>query len=172
MKSISQFITEAYDDKTIKDLVVEYKFPKFKFTLNAPETYEESDIQQYLDDYVLSKLPNDASIGKKAFGINYSFISDAYFEYDKYEKLGNKQDKIDLEWNDEYANDNVDQDEKNVTFILYNFKYILKFDKFNIKYDKNVKKTLKELFKTYESNDNNKYPIELKFDSKALIYTE
>ena len=172
MKSLTRYITEKYNTKIVNDLVVEYDSPKHKLYIDAPSTYEESDIQQYIDDYILSKLPNDSTIGKKAFGINFSFISDAYFEYDKYEKLNRKLKDIDLEWNEEYANENVDQDEKLNTFILYNLRYILKFDKFNVMYDDDAKQTLNDIFSSYESNDMNKYPIELKYKKEKLLFIE
>ena len=70
-------ISEKFNKKIVTNVVVQYDFPDYKFKLNAPDTYEESDIQQYLDDYILSKLPNNSDIGKKAFGINFSFLSDA-----------------------------------------------------------------------------------------------
>jgi len=165
-------ISEKFNKKIVTNVVVQYDFPDYKFKLNAPDTYEESDIQQYLDDYILSKLPNNSDIGKKAFGINFSFLSDAYFEYDKYEKLNSKLSDIDLEWNNEYANDNIDKDETLNTFILYNFKYIIKFDKFDIMYDEDIKEELNNLFSSYESNNNNNYPIELKYNKDELLYTE
>ena len=91
---------------------------------------------------------------------------------DKYEKLNQKLKDVDLEWNEEYANENVDQDEKLNTFVLYNLRYILKFDKFNVMYDDDAKQTLNDIFSSYESNDMNKYPIELKYKKEKLLFIE
>ena len=75
MKTLKDYIFETLDkSKVLKDLTVKYDGPSELF-IQVPEKMGESDIQIYLDDTLLPKLPAEAS--QKAFGKNAKDITDA-----------------------------------------------------------------------------------------------
>lgn len=162
MKSFKSFILEEYDKKTVLELKVTYKISN-SFKINCPDQYQEDDISQYLDDATLSNMLSDPSLSEKKFGKNSKYINDAYFEYDEFKKINYKQDNVDLDYKEENGPQAADES-KIVTFELKNLRYILMFSRFNImNSDKAVDETLRDIFTSYESNDDNKYALEITF---------
>ena len=171
MKSLQQFIIEAVDIYRLTEVVATYFVQPNEIMLQAPETYSESDIQIYLDDKWLSDLPSNEKYSEDFFGVNKDSISDAHFEYDGFEHLENEPATY-IEWDSKYDSKTSNEDVKLEYFKIKNLKYIITFDRFDMTNtdDDNVQEKLIEIFKASESNDANKYAIEIKFDENSLKY--
>ena len=59
MKSISVYINEAYQNYRLNNVTVKYDVSPKDFIIEAPETFEESDLQTYMDDKLLGELPSN-----------------------------------------------------------------------------------------------------------------
>ena len=143
MKDLADFIFEAMGNKVLKDLTVKYDGPDELF-VQVPEKMGESDIQIYLDDTLLPKLPAEAK--QKDFGKNTKQITDTYFEYEKMEAANGTSQKADIEWDDHY-----DQSMNGVNMQVMKIsglKYVIVFDKFELEdiEDDEVKDTVYNLF--------------------------
>jgi hypothetical protein len=126
MKKLINYIKESYESYRLNNVTVKYNVKPSDFIIEAPENYQESDIQQYLDDKLLINLPSGVDYSEKFFGKNYESISDAYFEYKTFEHLQNKPSgSIDLKWDSRYL-DSVKDTTLNY-FKLTNLKYIIVF---------------------------------------------
>lgn len=171
MKSLKQFINEAVDIYRLTEVIATYFVQPDEIILQAPETYDESDIQIYMDDMWLKELPSNPENAEKAFGINADSITDAHFEYDTFEHL-DVEPKEYIEWDAEYDSKTSNNDTKLEYFKLKNLKYIITFDRFDLTdvNDNNVKHELNKIFKAAQSNYENKYPIEIQFDEYSLKY--
>ena len=155
MKTLQQHIYEALEDKTIDNLTVTYKTDKKEIYIDCPETYQEDDIHQYIDDLLLEQMPSNQDIAKKYFRNNVKYINDAYFEYDNFQRLSYKKNSVDIEYNDELGKD-VGNDVKIVTFKITNLRFIMIFAKFELQLtNDDVDETLNVIFSAYESNDYN-----------------
>ena len=155
MKTLQQHIYEALDNKTIDNLTVTYKTDKKEIYIDCPETYQEDDIHQYIDDLLLEQMPSNQDIAKKYFRNNVKYINDAYFEYDNFQRLSYKKNSVDIEYNDELGKD-VGNDVKIVTFKITNLRFIMIFAKFELQLtNDDVDETLNVIFSAYESNDYN-----------------
>ena len=170
MKSLQSFILESADIYRLSEVIATYFVQSDEIILQAPGTYNESDIQIYIDDLWLNQLPADTQYAEKFFGINKDSITDVHFEYDTYEHLS-VEPKEYIEWDAKYDQNKKD-DIQLEYFKIKNLKYIITFDKFDLTDvdDNTIKKKLIEIFKSTESNNINKYPIELKFDDYSLKY--
>lgn len=155
MRTLRQHIYEALEDKTIDNLTVTYKTDKKEIYIDCPETYQEDDIHQYIDDLLLEQMPSNQDIAKKYFRNNVKYINDAYFEYDNFQRLSYKKNSVDIEYNDELGKD-VGNDVKIVTFKITNLRFIMIFAKFELQLtNDDVDETLNVIFSAYESNDYN-----------------
>ena len=171
MKSLKQFINEAVDIYRLNSVVAKYFVKQDEVIFQAPESYSESDIQIYIDDKWLKDLPTAEKYAKKFFGVNADSIIDAHFEYDTFEHL-NVEPKDYIEWDVKYDSKNVKDDVKLEYFKVKNLIYIIEFDRFDLTdaTDDNVQEKLVEIFKAAESNNNNKYSVEIQFDENSLEY--
>lgn len=173
MKSLIQYILEksSVDIYRLTEVIATYFVQPDEIILQAPETYDESDIQIYIDDLWINALPTNDEYSKKFFGINSDSIADVHFEYDTFEHI-DVEPKEYIEWDSKYDSKNSNDDVKLEYFKLKNLKYIITFDRFDMTDvdDDTVKDKLIELFKSTESNDANKYPIEIKFNEDSLKY--
>lgn len=143
MKNLQQYICEALDSVILRDLTVKYDCPDEVF-VQVPEKMSESDIQIYLDDTLLEKLPAEAN--QDAFGKNAKEITDVYFEYEKMEAANGTSQKADVLWDDHY---NPAMNGVNMQVIrISGLKYIIVFDKFELNdvEDNEVKETIYNLF--------------------------
>ena len=163
MKKLTQYILEQIKQYRVYDLTVIYNVNPKELVLQAPEKYSESDIQIYMDDKWLKGLPSDPSNAVKVFGNNHSQITDSYFEYDSFEHISVTPSKY-IEWDSNY--------DKNATddlgfFVINNLRYIIKFDHFDLvdlKDESEIKDQLTNIFTSAESNNANKWPIEIKLN--------
>ncbi len=172
MKSLQQFIIEAVDIYRLTEVIATYFVQPDELIIQAPETYSESDIQIYLDDKWLNELPSSDTKSHKLFGVNSKSISDAHFEYDTFEHF-DIEPKDYIEWDSKYDTSKSNNDDiKLEYFRIKNLKYIITFNLFDLTGvdDDTVEEKLKDIFKAAESNNYNKYPIEIKFDEDSLEY--
>ena len=171
MKYIVQFIKEAVEAYRLNEVEVTYNVQPEEIILQAPETFQESDIQQYMDDMWLNQLPSSQDYSEKFFGKNNDSISDAHFEYDTFEHI-DVEPKDYIEWDPKFDVKKSGDDVKLEYFKIKNLKYIITFDRFDMVdvTDDTVKDHLIELFKTTESNKENEYPIEIVFDEDSLEF--
>jgi hypothetical protein len=177
MKSIKQFILESYDTFRVKDLTVKYKcYPEDEYIqFYVPETYSEDDFIIYLGDKYFNELPASDKFNEKYFGINKRNIYDVYFEYERYEKgVESKGDFIDWD-NDLDKNHDPNNDTEKFTFVqVKGLNYVISFDSFDLKDEDstNIDETLTTIFSAANANDNNKFPLNIQFDEKNIIYKE
>lgn len=170
MKTLSEYIrqniSEALENHSVENLSVTYKCDKDEVFINCPETFQEDDIHQYIDDLLLEQMPSNQDIAKKYFRNNVKYINDAYFEYDGFQRLGYKKDIVDITYDDDLGKDAPDNI-KIVTFKLTNLRFKMLFTKFDIMIDENedINETLDKIFDAYESNDYNDTDITFKYDS-------
>ena len=171
MKSLKQFILETVEIYRLNEVIATYFVQPSEIILQAPETYDESNIQLYIDDKWLYDLPSNNKYSEKFFGINNDSISDVHFEYDTFEHI-DVEPKEYIEWDSKYDTKNSNEDLKLEYFKLKNVKYIITFDRFDMvdTTDDNVQEKLIDIFKAAESNNDNKYSIEIKFDEDSLKY--
>lgn len=172
MKSLLSYILESVEIYRLNEVEVTYFVSPDEIILQAPETYSESDIQIYISDLWLQDLPSNEKYSKNLFGINHDSISDVHFEYDTFEHI-DVEPKEYVKWESKYDLKNSNLDEVKLEYFrIKNLKYIITFDRFDMTdtNDDNVEEKLKDIFKASESNNDNKYAIEIHFDEKSLKY--
>lgn len=169
MKHILDYINEALDSEDtdviikVKNLRVTYSTNK-QTTIEVPSSYSESDMQIYMDDILLDKLPCATEDSKEALGDNYDEIGDAYFTYSKFSATDEKPSKITIEYDTHYDDK---APKERLYYTLEDLKYVVEFSEFNLKNidESNLKQEIEDIFKSFESNAENRYPIEIKFES-------
>ena len=171
MKGITQFILEAVDVYRLNSVEATYNVQPEEIILQAPETFQESDIQQYMDDMWLNQLPSSQDYSEKFFGKNNDNISDVHFEYDTFEHI-DIEPRDYIEWDPKYDVKKSGDDVKLDYFKIKNLKYIIDFDRFDMVDvdDGNVEEKLIDIFRVAESSKENEYPIEIQFDEDSLEY--
>lgn len=174
MKTLNQFISEQLTTYRVVDLEIVYLCkPDEKYiTFEVPEAYTEDNFTLYLQDKYLNDLPGNTNNSKELFKKNSAKIYDALFEYDKYEK-SDKSDEEYIEFDVNLdSNFHKDEDEKFSYIKVYGLRYILKFESFDLNVESvdDIKDTLIDIFKAYESNDGNEYPIEISLDEENIKY--
>ena len=171
MKGITQFILEAVDVYRLNSVEATYNVQPEEIILQAPETFQESDIQQYIDDMWLNQLPSSQDYSEKFFGKNNDNISDVHFEYDTFEHI-DIEPRDYIEWDQKYDVKKTGDDVKLDYFKIKNLKYIIDFDRFDMVDvdDGNVEEKLIDIFRVAESSKENEYPIEIQFDEDSLEY--
>lgn len=173
MKNLVQFIKEELKSKVVENVKVVFDVLPEQFYLTAPEGYSESDIQIYLGDIIMTELPSENDKYANLLGKNANNISDAYFEYDKFEHINDYNADVNLEWDSHY--DEKVKDEDLNTFKLTKLKYIILFDEFELKdsdFDGNIKELLNQIFNKFDSSSINKYPAEIKYNPDLLEFDE
>ena len=179
MKSIIKYINETLRTN-IKESVETYRLNEVEATYNiqpeeivlqAPEIFQESDIQQYMDDMWLNALPSGQDYSEKFFGKNNDNISDAHFEYDTFEHI-DIEPKDYIEWDSKFDVKKTSNDVKLDYFKIKNLKYIIEFDRFDMidVTDDNAEEKLVDIFRAADSSKENEYPIEIQFDEDSLEY--
>lgn len=164
MKSLRDFIKESLEDKDIQNLEVIYEMGyREPIVIQAPETYSEDDLTLYFQDKVFEQLPGGKKLAQKFFGSNASKLIDVHIEYDSFQRDGDWDDNIDLEWDNEYDTKNSEKNELSY-FVLDDVKYILSFESFKIKVENegDIDNILHKIFDVTESSSMNEYPINLK----------
>lgn len=171
MKTFKQFILEAIDAYRLNSVGATYNVQPEELIIQAPETFQETDIQQYMDDMWLNALPSGQDYSEKFFGKNNDNIIDVHFEYDNFEHL-TIEPKEYIEWNAKFDVKKTKDDVKLDYFKIKNLKYIIEFDRFDMVdvTDDNVEEKLIDIFRSAESSKINEYPIEIQFDEDSLEY--
>lgn len=183
MKRLTDYIKEeneqsALDIYKIYNLVAKYNCHPTKLTesdiiiFEAPDNWNEDDIQQYLQDRFFSYLPGNEKFSDNFFGVNKDNIFDIYFEYEKFEHIDKIGNNIDIKFSSEYSRTKNDSEDLGC-FKLTNLKYVIKFEEFdltNIDDDYNAKEEIIKIFKNAESNSLNNYPLYIKFDAYHIEY--
>ena len=171
MKSIIKYIRESVETYRLNEIEATYNVQPEEIILQAPETFQESDIQQYMDDMWLNQLPSSQDYSEKFFSKNNDNISDAHFEYDTFEHI-DVEPKEYIEWDSKFDDKKTNDDVKLEYFKIKNLKYIITFDRFDMVdvTDDNVEEKLIDVFKAAESSKENEYPIEIMFDAESLEY--
>ena len=175
MKNIRDYILEAYHNYRLNDVKVTYNVEPEDFYIEAPDTYQESDITMYLQDAVLNKMPSGQDTSSQFFGSNADNIYDVYFEYESFHRMGaTGTHDASLEWDSRYDLKNTDEDVKLDLFKLIGLKYVIKFDRFDILNgsDDTVQETLETIFDATVSNDSNKYPITITLSHDNIEYSK
>lgn len=173
MKNLNQFIIEAFQTYQLDSVEVQYNcYPK-DIILECPETFQESDIQQYIDDRFLQDLPSNEKYSKRLFGKNFENIYDAYFKYDTFTHLPDDYSgDVTYKWDSQYGY-NVPNNVNLSYFKITNLIYYIKFDRFELENDDtNYKEVLNKIFKSSEYNAYNDYPLKIKYNENSLIYKE
>ena len=62
MKPINRYIKESVEVYRLNEVEATYNVQPEEIILQAPETFQESDIQQYMDDMWLNALPSSQSL--------------------------------------------------------------------------------------------------------------
>lgn len=171
MKRLKNYIIESVETYRLNSVIASYIVQPEEIILQAPETFQESDIQQYIDDMWLNALPSGQDYSEKFFGNNFENINDVHFEYDTFEHI-DIEPKEYIEWNSKFDVKKTKDDVKLDYFKIKNLKYFIEFDRFDMVgvNDDNVEEQLIKIFKATESNDINEYPIEIVFDEDSLEY--
>ena len=171
MKSITRYIIESVETYRLNSVEATFNVQPEEIILQAPETYQESDIQQYMDDMWLNQLPSGQDYSEKFFGKNNDNIIDAHFEYDTFEHI-DVEPKEYIEWDPKFDVKKTKDDIKLDYFKIQNLKYIITFDRFDMVdvTDDDVEQKLIDIFKAAESSKENEYPIEIMFDEDSLEY--
>ena len=172
MKDLKEYIIEELKTYRVIELEVPYKCQDDEdfIRFNIPKSYTEDDFMVYIQDKYLNELPGNIDNSKDLFKKNSAKIYDTLFEYDKYEKSNESGDCV--EW-DQSIDSKHNPDKEDFLYVkVYGLKYILKFDSFdlNVESEEEIKDTLVDIFKTYESNNANEYPIKLTLDEENIKY--
>lgn len=169
MKSLSSFILEELNSNsiTLKNLQATYIGPK-TITIQVPKSYVESDIQIYLNDIWLDKLPGgkecDAS---DLFGSNIKNITDAEIEWEKIDTIENGSAEI--EWDSSY--DTSKRDDEMQVVQITNISYIIEFSQFVLESvtEETYEDKLNDIFNNTIS-DEYEYPFEITINTSDIIY--
>ena len=163
MKSLSEYILEQAEDSTnikITDLEVKYVSSKNTITLEVPNTFSEDDLQMYIDSLATSDncILSNKTV-KDILGENYNKISDAFFKYSRYISFDLAPATIDVKYDSSNSDVETGEDTAMIYYTIYDVEYIINFESFNLaNIDQNdVKEELDKIFKTFESNNINKY---------------
>jgi hypothetical protein len=187
MKTLSQYIfeqEEKHDIIRLNMLECVYDAVPNTVCIYYPGEVDESAIQEYINDKFLANSPvDDSQTVKDILGINKSNISDAYFEYDKFERLGESENEsITSQIEKDIKSNKVqvykyeeETDKKIYIYKLSNFRMVITFDNFDILNTSNqisdaedtehIKPIIDDMFTALESNDKNNYAIILKYNS-------
>ena len=173
MKTLKEFILEEYNDYRVKNLEVPYIVnPKNDYIIfKIPEVWSEDNFQIYIQDMYLNEMPGGEDHAEDFFGKNAENIFDVVFEYDKYEKSEENNEKDFVDFDTNYDN-NIKDDAKFVYVKLEKLRYIIKFDEFDLKDEsiEDINNTLIEIFKQCESSKENEWPLEIILDEKNVKY--
>lgn len=171
MKSINQYIIEALENKRLNEVVVKYDCNPSDFYVQCPDSFQENDVVQYMNDKLLNELPSSQKYSETFFGKNADNIYDTYFEYDGFEK-SDSDEKPNLEWDPHYSVKKMNDGDELVSYCVKNLTYTIKFDRFDLENvsNNNVQEILNKIFNATVSNEANQYPVELTLDDKNITF--
>lgn len=172
MKNLRDYlINEEYKEYNIHDLIVKFRVNDYEnLNIQCPSSSQENDVTQYLDDVLLNEFPSAPDKSERFFGDNVKFLNDAYFEYDKFTHNEDDDQRIDIKYDEHKSGKQLSEDDTLDVFTLTNVKYVLNFDEFNIQGEGTTNDILRKIFKTCESNNENKYTVKLKLIDYEIKY--
>lgn len=182
MKKLKNYILES-KDYTIMNLTVSYDCEIGKnIILEAPASWQESDIQQYLEDEFMKSMPSSKLLAAKFFGKNADSIYDAFFSYTTFEHLAeyskNYTDK-EITFDKNYKGKNIDQNEEFNYFKIKGLQFVLQFSSFkvygiddDVHAEDNIREAVNVIFERTVSNEINKYPLTLSLNQKNINYDQ
>lgn len=170
MKTLIDTISEALKDTTVlNNLEVKWNGPDELF-IQVPESYGESDIQIYMDDTLLAKMPIDDAA--KALGKNFKELNDEYFAYESMEATQGTSQKADILWDDHY-DQSMNGTNMNVMRIK-GIKYCVSFNKFTIEEEmgdeEKIRDFLYELFNGMSVDTEKDLPFEITLNKDNIIW--
>ena len=173
MKSLKKYITEAIEDIIrLNDVTVTYEIDPKDVLISAPGLYQEQDVAAYLDSWLLEQMPTSVKLSKKFFGVNSDNITDAYFEYDKFEHLNKQIPRVNIEFDERYDVKGI-KDFTLDTFKVSNLRFIVHFDRFDVSDTvQDVQATLEGVFGATVSNNINRYPVKLYLTKNSITFEE
>nr|DAR80997.1 MAG TPA: hypothetical protein [Caudoviricetes sp.] len=173
MKSLKKFIAEAIEDIIrLNDVTVTYEIDPKDVLISAPALYQEQDVAAYLDSWLLEQMPTSVKLAPKFFGVNSDNITDAYFEYDKFEHLNKQMPRVNIEFDERYDVKGI-KDFTLDTFKVSNLRFVVHFDRFDVSdTTEDVQTTLKSVFGATVSNNINRYPVKLYLTKNSITFEE
>lgn len=166
MKTLKEYINEAYENNEIQDLKVVYNIEQGKdIWLYAPNQYSEDDITIYLGDVIFEDAPAGSKNASKLFGSNADKIIDVYLEYDEFKHDNSYSGDVFSEWDNKYDTKNSDEDDMGY-FLLRNVRYIINFESFSLKVENqtDVDNVLNKIFKATESSSIHQWKCNITLD--------
>lgn len=173
MKSLKRYITEAIEDIIrLNDVTVTYEIDPKDVLISAPALYQEQDVAAYLDSWLLEQMPTSVKLAPKFFGVNKDNITDAYFEYDKFEHLSKQMPHANIEFDERYDVKGI-KDFTLDTFKVSNLRFIVHFDRFDISGNtEDIQGNLETVFGATVSNNINRYPIKLYLTKNSIQFSD
>lgn len=173
MKSITEYIKEALSVYRLNNVTVTYDVHPSTIILQAPATFSESDVQIYMGDLWLDKMPSNYQYSSQLFGMNNDNIYDVYFTYDTFEHQIEKPESF-IAWDSKFDANASNSDTQLDYFKITNVKYVISFDRFDLVdiKDDEVKGTLEKIFKSAESNNLHEWAVNIKFDKDNLKFNK
>lgn len=157
----------------LEDVKVIYDGP-VEYYIQAPINYSESDIQIYIEDVLLPKLPGSMSNASKYFGANAESISNRYIEYDSIVMSEGNAPRIDLDWDS--LGDELQPNVELVVFQVKNLKYVIEFDSFKLQNvtDDNYNAKLESIFMASVPSDVDalSLPIRISLNPSNILATK
>lgn len=172
MKSLVYYIKEELNNSNniiLKNLQITYKGPE-NLAIQVPVSFTESDIQVYIEDTLMVKLPGGSEFkDNDIFGANnIKNISDAHLEYNSINNISGNNVQYDIAWDSSY--DTSLKDEELQVVNIKNIKYIIVFTQFELisVTTDNYKDKLADIINNTVNNDN--LPFQITVNTDDLIY--
>lgn len=181
MKSLVSYILEEYSkDIRVNNLKVTWQVRdpenyKGEVLIQVPEDYSDDDIDNYLNDLLLEKMPSNKDLAEQFFNVNKDNIIDARFEYDHKGCMRENKNHVTFEYDSNIDNKQKGSDDNLVRYTFIGLKFIMEFDYFdviNIE-DDGLQDDLFNIFKQTVSSKTVQYfddVIKLSLDEKDLEY--
>lgn len=153
---------------TLQNLQIPYNGPSNLY-VQCPKTYNESDLQIYLEDTLLSKFPCGSDCEcNDLFGDNIRNVNDVNFSWDKCDLVENSS-TYDIEWVKDY--DKSVEEEDLGTIYISNIKYNLTFSQFILSgvTDETYEDKLNDIVDS-STSDNYEYPFKISVNTSDLLY--
>lgn len=174
MKSLFQYILEEYNTFRCKDVNIPFDIlvdGDTQISFQVPAVYSEDDLQIYLQDLYLEKMPGNNKDTQDKLGINYDNLFDTNFEYEEYVKSDEEPNNF-IEWDESYDNRVNKNDDEFGYITLSNLKYYMKFDIFDIDVESetDIHDTIIQIFNTMNIENDKDLPFDLILDEKNIEY--
>lgn len=173
MKRLRTFILESFENNFKTYIVTDLKvvYDCGDISIEVPENYSESDMQIYLDDVLLNKMPGVSKKSIEMLKSDSNEISDAYFEYDSFNVSEERPSRVDIIFDNKDGNTNY---ESLVYYALKDVKFVVSYSTFTVKADNydSVKDAIKIIFKTLGSSAEYLIPIKLNTEVLSISFAD